>query len=482
MLRRVADLLPTLWSNWTALLGTALATVSGNVMLIFFVVDTATAVTNPYAMGFAYLLMPPVFVIGLVLIAFGSWRARRLERSPSVISEAVSMVMADRRTRRRLWFVVLGTLANVTIVSVVAYKGITYTNSVDFCGKLCHSAMAPEYLAYKRSPHARVPCAGCHIGEGASWFVQSKLSGMGQVWAIFRGKYSRPIKTPIHNLRPAPETCEKCHWPAKFHGTRLLVRHIYKSDEKNTRETNIVRLNVGGMDRRKGRFVGIHWHVSPGVKISYEALDAKRAKIGKITVEEQGKKTRVYHPPADSKGKRSAGEVVERRVMDCVDCHNRPSHTFDPLPERAVDAALTLGKIDDTLPFIRKRAIALLRDTSIAPAAAAARYGDALRRFYRGRYPRLAKSKARSITKAAGEIAWIYRRNIFPQMKIGWGTYPLHIGHRTTTEGCYRCHDDEHATSQGVTVSQDCDQCHEILAEEEEKPDVPPGLLQLGRM
>jgi NapC/NirT cytochrome c family, N-terminal region len=478
-IRRLFSLLPWLWCNWIAMFGTSLATVAGNGILITAVVDIAGAGANPYLATVGYLLLPMLFVFGLMFVAVGAWRHSKHGRSDGAMTKAVALVMEDDHARRRVFFVVGATLVNVTLVSLAAYQGVTYMDSTEFCGELCHSVMKPEFAAYQRSPHARVSCTKCHIGAGASWFVRSKLSGVRQVLATATGNFSRPIPTPVHHLRPARETCERCHWPQKFHGSRLLVRQVYKPDEKNTRTSNVVRLKVGGENRRTGRYEGIHWHVAPDVRIEYEALDLKRRTIGKVTMTHKGKTT-VFRPDPDKvKGKK----VVERRVMDCVDCHNRPTHIYDPTPEVAVDRALSLSKLDASLPFLRREAVAALKRLKGGDkAAVTARLRKGLRAFYAKHYPKTASAKAAAIDKAARELAWIHRKNIYPELKIGWGTYPSHLGHRTTVEGCFRCHDDEHTAKGDKTIAQDCDQCHDVLAEEDEKPDVPPSVLRLGRM
>jgi hypothetical protein len=476
---RILNIIPRLWGNWISLLGTTLATIAGNAILIVTVVTTVTEESSNYIATFAYLLMPPLFLLGLALVALGNWRdhKRKIVAKETPLARAFSIVLSDTQSRRRVTFVAVATLLNVTLISVAAYKGVTYMESPSFCGTLCHSVMHSEYQAYKRSPHAKVPCVDCHIGEGADWFARSKLSGMRQVWATFTGDFHKPIPTPIQHLRPARETCEKCHWTEKFHGERLLVRHAFKSDKQNTRVTNVVRLNVGGEDKRTGKYTGIHWHVAPDVRIEYEALDKRRSLIGKVTLTTSGKKT-VYAAPK----KRRGAKVFERRVMDCVDCHNRPTHIYDPSPEIAVDRALALHKISAKLPFIRKQAVELLKRRNVAPQAAAGVYSKALAAYYKKHHATVAAREAKAIRKAGRELGWIYRRNIFPLLKVSWNTYPNHIGHRQTTEGCFRCHDDEHEAKGDKTIRQDCDVCHEVMAEEEEKPDVPTSVLRLGRL
>ena len=96
----------------------------------------------------------------------------------------------------------------VVISAVLSYRAYQFTDSVAFCGATCHTPMKPEYTAYQDSPHARVPCVGCHVGPGATWYVRSKLSGTYQVYAVFRDVYPRPITTPISDLRPVQQACE----------------------------------------------------------------------------------------------------------------------------------------------------------------------------------------------------------------------------------------------------------------------------------
>lgn len=312
---RLLNTLPKLWGNWISLLGTTLATIAGNAILIVTVVGVVTESSSNYIATFAYLLMPPLFVMGLLLVALGIWRdhRRKLVTSETALARAVDVILADPAARRRVAFVVVATLLNVTLISVAAYNGISYMESPQFCGTLCHTVMNAEYQAYSRSPHAKVPCVDCHIGEGADWFARSKLSGLRQVWATVTDDFRRPIPTPIHHLRPARETCEKCHWTQKFHGDRLLVRQSYKDDPQNTRLTNVVRLNVGGVDRRTGKYVGIHWHVAPDVRIEYESLDDKRKTIGKVTLKTGGKQI-VYAPTKAPKGAKVFEQIGRAHV------------------------------------------------------------------------------------------------------------------------------------------------------------------------
>ena len=176
-----------------------------------------------------------------------------------------------------------------------SYKAYEFTESGSFCGQLCHTVMSPEYTAYQLSPHARVACAECHVGAGATWFVKSKLSGSRQVFAAVFNTFPRPIPTPVHNLRPAQETCEQCHWPKKFYGGQLKVFTHYANDEKNTMRQVRMMIKTGGGDPATGAPEGIHWHMNIGNKIDYVAADEKRQVIPYIHVEDlQGRVTEYY--------------------------------------------------------------------------------------------------------------------------------------------------------------------------------------------
>jgi hypothetical protein len=62
-------------------------------------------------------------------------------------------------------------------------------------------------------------------------------------------------------------------------------------------------------------------------------------------------------------------------------------------------------------------------------------------------------------------------RNVNPEMKISWGTYPNNLGHEDFL-GCFRCHDGSHQSKDGKVITQDCDACHAVLAQDEANPKV----------
>jgi hypothetical protein len=320
--------------------------------------------------------------------------------------------------------------------------------------------MQPEFTAHGRSPHSRVSCVDCHIGPGADWFVKSKLSGAWQVVSVAFDLYPRPISTPVHDLRPARETCEQCHWPTKFVGDRLKIIEHHAEDEANTPNKTVLLLRIGGT--RGDDSHGIHWHVDPSHVIRYRS-DESRETIYEVEMTADGAEVKRFLAP-------DAPDGGTWRTMDCVDCHNRPTHIYG-MPESEVDKALTTGRIAADLPYIRREGVAAIQGEFASHEEARQKIGDTIRAFYQKEYSDLATSRSDDIERAVTALGQIYSVNVFPSMNVEWGTYPNHIGHEAAP-GCFRCHTDEHATESGEVISQDCDTCHELLAWEEENPEI----------
>jgi hypothetical protein len=324
--------------------------------------------------------------------------------------------------------------------------------------------MNPEFTAYQLSPHARVACVDCHVGSGATWYVKSKLSGARQVFATILNTYPRPIPTPVHNLRPAAQTCEQCHWPKKFYGAQLKVFTHYGSDEKNTPRQIRMLIKTGGGDPTTGAPEGIHWHMNISNEISYVSTDEQHQVIPYIRVKDmQGRITEYFAKDANL-NKDQVAKMTSRR-MDCIDCHNRPTHIYVP-PDSAVDQSLLAHRIDGALPFIKAQAVAALTSKYGTTAAATAGIAKSMHEFYENKYPQLAKEKELEIRTAIEEVQRIYRSTTFPEMNLDWRTHPNNIGHFYFS-GCFRCHDGQHASPEGKVVSKDCNSCHTLFAQQE---------------
>jgi hypothetical protein len=463
-----------LGGNRVTLIGAILTTSAGVTLVLMLLGDLLQVrPRTPYAGIVVYMILPALFALGLVLMPAGAlWRRWRLRRRGQALPPPPSLSLAEPTFKRAVVLIGSATMANILILGVASYRGVEYMDSVQFCGLTCHSVMAPEYAAYLDSPHARVACVECHIGPGAPWFVRSKLSGTRQIFAVNLGTYSRPIPSPVEHLRPARETCEQCHWPARFTGDKVVVRTHYAEDEANTPLRTVLILKVGG--RTLGGAAGIHGrHLDTKERIEYVTTDRKRAAIPRVFYRDDDGSTVEF--VAGSEGEKEAPAYEERRKMDCMDCHNRPSHAFE-LPAAALDHAMDHGLISTELPFMKKKALELLQAEYADHDAAQRQIGEGLLAFYRNQYPEVLAKRRALIETAAEQIGAIYAKNVFPSMKVTWGTYPNHLGHQDD-RGCFRCHDEEHATADGRTITQDCSACHEILAMEEPNP---PILAELG--
>lgn len=453
--------------NRLTLGGAVLTTGAALTMIGFWALDLVRpAPLHPYSGIVLYVGLPAVFVLGLLLMPLGVWLERARRRRSGNLPEIYPAVDFSLPTvQRTLLLTACASLLNVLILSVASYRAVEHMDSAEFCGTTCHSVMQPEHTSYLDSPHSRVACVQCHIGPGASWFVKSKLSGARQVWTAMLGTHSRPIPTPIEHLRPARETCEQCHWPQKPHGDKLVVRTHYADDEHNTPSTNVLMLKVGG--RTPKGDVGIHGH-HLGV-VRYTPADAQRQVIPTVSYVDASGRSRTYTSP-ELLAQAAKGPPRAERAMDCLDCHNRPTHVFE-LPEQAVDRALSEGRLSADLPFLKKQAIALLRAEYPDRDTATRRIAEALREFYEKSQPELARQQRAKIVGAAEQLGAIYLRNVFPYMKVTWGTYPNNLAH-DAFPGCFRCHDDQHVSSDGKAISQDCGICHTILAADEANPKI----------
>ena len=393
--------------DWVASIGAIVTTTSAVIFLTF----AFQSFSNPYYGIVVFLVFPAFFVLGLILVPAGVWRCSKrrggLRNIPSVDVTGPAAIR---------FFGLLGllTVINVAIVSAGTYTSVKYMDSQQFCGRVCH-VMIPQYTAYQDSAHSRVECVSCHVGPGAAWFLHYKLSGIHQVFAVTFKTYDRPIHAGNRSLRPSADTCEQCHWPEK-----LKIVKRYEEDAHNTEKITVLMMHVGTRIHKA--------HV--GKNIEYIAADTERKDLPWVSA------NGVVYKSRDIAG--------ERRKMDCIDCHNRPTHAFD-MPATAVDAALESGELDRTIPYLKRDAVLQLT----------------------GKKP---------IEEAQPAVKRIYARNIFPEMTVSWGTYPNNIGH-DLFPGCFRCHDDNHKNDSGKAITQDCSTCHELVAVSEENPEI---LKQLG--
>ncbi len=442
------------FNNWISLSGAVVAIGSAFSFLFLCAIELLTGNNNPYLGILTYLGAPAFLIIGLGMMLAG-WLLykRQLSRSTTGQSSLTfSLDLSLPSDRRKFLLFTVGTMVFLALSAIGSYKSYHVTESVAFCGEVCHAVMEPEYTTYRNGSHARVDCVECHIGSGAKWYVKSKLSGLYQVYSVSFNKYSRPIETPVRNLRPARDTCEQCHWPEKFTGNLDRSYPHYLADAANSPFTVRMSLNVGGADPRRGPPEGIHWHMAANHRVEFIAEDDQLQVIPWIRVTNQNGEVVEYTAPGFD------GDLASREihVMDCMDCHNRPAHAFSP-PSQSVDQALSQGKLSTDLPGIKRLAVELLTAEYTDKAEAFANISDSLQEAY---------PESANLATNIEALQTIYAANFFPQMKADWSAYPNNIGHKNWP-GCFRCHDDNHQNSDGSKTVEmsNCNSCHSILAQ-----------------
>ena len=366
------------------------------------------------------------------------------------------MEAETKRRRVKLLFLIIAGCISILLLALGGFQLVEFSDSTAFCGRLCHNVMSAEYTVHQASPHSKVTCAECHVGSGAGYLVKSKISGIPMIVAATTGRYPRPIPVPVENLRPARETCEACHWPQKFSGDIVRSHTTFAADETNTKKVDTRVLRVGGGDSAIAQ--GIHWHIASTVW--YLPMDAARQQIGWVGVQNaDGTMTEFVNPTV---GNQITPERIakEKRQMDCIDCHNRATHIFQS-PNDLIDKALAEGKIDSSLPFIKKQGISVLDPVNTSLDAANQRI-DGIKDYYRSTYPQIYQAKGAAIDQAITQLKEVARLTTFPEMNVSWKSYPDNLGHMQSP-GCFRCHGQlvqSNGSQKGTPVSANCTLCH----------------------
>jgi hypothetical protein len=452
-------------NNPVSLAGGAITSASGVTMIGYWLVELfGRPNDNPYLGIIFFLLLPGLFIAGLVLIPVGVFfRRRKLQKAGQIPAEFPKIDLNDRIFRHGLDIVLVATIVNLLVVAMASYRGAAYMDSPQFCGQSCH-VMHPEYTAYQISAHSHVDCVACHIGSGAASYFAAKVNGTKQLLEVSFDRYPTPIESPVKSLRPARYICEGCHTPARFVGEKLLVKSSFADDETNTQTQTVVVLHLGGQDSLS-HLTGIHGvHLG---HIEYVTTDPTRTTIPWVQKRNADGSVTEFTSSSLTGGGVPQGE---RRVMDCIDCHNRAAHTF-VTAEEALNRAMAGGAISPDLPWVHKEGLELLKANYSSEAEARTKIPAQLNAFYRGSNPGVLTAKADLVKAAGQELATLYSQNVFPYMKVTWGTHPNHIGHMSYP-GCFRCHDGDHNAKDGKSITQDCSACHNLLAVDESKPKV----------
>ena len=446
-------------SNWLSMAGVFLVTGSG--ILWFFLLPQLWRheTQNPYIGILLFVGLPAAFIGGLIMIPIGIFlqRRRNARRDDSRVID-----FNRPEIRRFLIFLGVATMVNLVIASQLTYTTVNYMEGASFCGATCH-VMKPEFTAYQHAPHRNVECVKCHAGPGATGFVASKMAGVQQLIEVTFNTYPRPIPAPIRHQLTSAETCQNCHSSRQIVGDRLRVIPKFAEDDTNTRTDSVLLMHVGSGNG----YTGIHGaHMGPGITIRFASADSERQKIPWVQYERAGAGNTDFVIQGASVGQPQGS----MRVMDCMDCHNRAAHSYE-LPERALDKAMADGTIWPGLPQAKKQGLAILKVAYSSQEDGTAKIPQAFQSFYRQKYPDVYASHQKELLSAASELAAIYSRNVFPEMKVTWGVYQNNLGHTDST-GCFRCHDDLHASRDGNKIGQDCSTCHNMIAMDEASPKI----------
>ena len=449
--------------NPITIVGAAISVISAGLIIFLFILDIFSAEANTYMGILTYIIIPSFLIVGLLLIAYGIFRERKRQKLGKSRERKFPVIdLNDPKKRAVVVTFSVGTIVLLMFSAFGSFKAYEYTETDEFCGTVCHKVMEPEYTAYLDSPHSRVGCVGCHIGSGTSWYVKSKFSGAYQVYSVLFNKYSRPIPTPVHALRPAEGTCEQCHTPSHFFNEKKVDYTYYLSDEQNTKSTTSMLIKIGGGKSDFGSIEGIHWHVNPDIEVSYIHSDERRLEIPWVKVKSKDGKETIFRDKSSKLDEKKFNQD-NLRTMDCIDCHNRPSHIYHQ-PDKMMNENLNKGIIDETLPYIKSLGVEVLEENYKTKQQALETIEQRINDFYLSNYPDIYKSKTTSIKQSIEVVKKIYARNYFPYMNANWKHFPDNIAH-TYTPGCFRCHDGNHVSDDGKVISNDCNSCHLIISQ-----------------
>jgi hypothetical protein len=357
-------------------------------------------------------------------------------------------------TRRRIVFLAVVSVFFV-LLAIGGIQAWEWSNSPEFCAEICHDVHPEEAPAYQDSYHAQVKCVECHMGRlGTLRNVVLKASHAVHLPAVLFDTWERPLIA--RTTRPANESCEKCHWPESFHDDTVREIKHFATDAENSETSTYLIMHVGGGTAREGRGKGVHWHIEN--EVEYIATDEQKTVVPWVRVTFQDGRTVVYQDVTYDLTEQQIADA-EKYTMDCVACHNRIGHPF-PYPERALDEALTLNRIDREMPEVKAKAMELLDAEYDSPEEARAAVEE-MREVYVESYPDVAAAKPESIDQAEQTLKEILERFLFEEEDLSWRSFPDHDGHKVFS-GCFRCHDGKHLDESGNSIRLHCNICHSL--------------------
>jgi hypothetical protein len=457
--------LPSTTKNWLTIIGAIIAVINFLLIILLFIISTVFSQANTSLGLYIYIILPGFLVLGLIMIPVGMLgeRRRMLKKTEPGAKRLPYIDLNDPRHRNAFVIFTVSTIIILFLSTLGSLKAYHITESVEFCGTLCHRVMEPEYTAYQNSPHANVTCVECHVGAGASWYVKSKISGLYQVYAVLAKVYPTPIETPVHDLRPARETCEKCHWPQKFYPRSIQSLKYFLADSTNSEWDIMLQMKLGPEYTGLGFKEGIHWHMNPDVNIEYSSENDKREVINYVRYTNKATGVETVYKNEASQVDDSILKISVQRTMDCIDCHNRPSHNYKS-PPVYFDNALLTGAVSKDIPYIKKVSMDVLRNKFSTKDTALMTINNEITSFYSSSYKEFFDKNRDVINSSISNIQKAYAQNTFPFMKVSYDAYPEHIGH-LESDGCFRCHNDSFRSESGKVISKDCNLCHSILGQ-----------------
>ncbi|MFV0389345.1 MAG: NapC/NirT family cytochrome c [Pyrinomonadaceae bacterium] len=453
---------PSLYHNYISWAGLAIIAGSITGIIMLLLLEYTSDTESPYLGIFTYILLPGVMIFGIAVLVLGMIfeRRRRRRMKPDEIAEFPVLDLNVPRRRRALAAFLIGSFAFLFVSAFGSYRAFEYSESVEFCGEVCHKVMKPEFVAYNHDSHAKIACVECHVGGGAESYVKAKLNGVRQLWGVITDDYSIPVQTPVHQMRPANETCAKCHWANKFYGDQLRTFTHYGYDENNTPTQTRLAIHVGGGDPKTGAATGIHWHMNLGSEIEFFSRDEKRQDVVLVRMKDKNGSVIDYARNGENFSSQQISSFTNRK-MDCIDCHSRPSHKYLS-PNEALDASLSAKRLDISIPFIKAKSAEALSKTYQTSDEALKTISSFLNDYYKTTYPDIYSAKNTQINAAVIEVQRIYSTYFFPEMKTNWQTHANNIGHYNA-EGCFRCHNGTFTSKTGKTIRNDCTICHSTI-------------------
>ena len=455
-------ILPASFYNPLTLAGSVIALFNLALIVFLLIFDLLSKRPRPYSDLVILLILPVFILIGVVLVILGIVRQRRRKKLGEPLEERRLLVLDfnDHKQRRLVILLSTGFVFLTLLYTFGMFQSYEFLESDSFCSRVCHTIHRTDSLAHAFSFHAEVECSACHVGSGSQYFVLSKLRGTTELPMVLLNTFPRPLPAPVKDLRPSQDICQGCHGPTYTLEENLRGRKYYLSDTKNTEWENGLLLKMGAVRVQTDKPPFLHWHYAVARQIEYATADPKREAIPWVRAIGFDGKARIYRAEdGNTAGKEPALE--QKRIMDCIDCHNRVGHPFNP-PDRIVNALLSLKLIDPSLPDIKSTAVQALEGKYASEEAARSGINDAIMEFYKKKYPDVAASRGEVLKRVIATVQDLYDRNYDPDMKESWKCYPSQSGHMYSL-GCFRCHDGKHKSDDGTVLSKDCSLCHLLM-------------------